>query len=144
MVARRRQWKHRLAIAERNDGNLPALEALLDEQPGSGLPELVDGRGCRGPVVRDDDSFSRGEAVELDHTGALRAGVIPRRRRIVEHRRPRRRNAGGEHHLFGEGLRGLDSRGRLHGPEAGNALLRHPVREALGQRRLRSDHDQVR
>src|SRR5205823_7925742 len=71
VVARGRQRKHHLAVAERDDRDLAASEALLDEQRRSGLPELVDRGGRRRAVVRDDDSLSRGEAVELDYTGSL-------------------------------------------------------------------------
>ena len=120
------------AVAEGKQGDLLALEQLLDHdraaERGSSLHARVDLLGG----AADEDALARGEAVGLDDT---RGGG--------NRERCRRPDAGRGHHLLGEALRALDA-GRLGpGPEDGDAVVAQLVGDAGDERALRPDHDEV-
>ena len=70
----------RLAVAEREQRHLGAVEVLLDDDPPAGR-----GMGqCRGTVLGDDDALAGGQAVGLDD--------VRRAERVQRLRPPRRRS----------------------------------------------------
>ena len=116
------------------------VEVLLDDHSSAGLGVCQRG----GAVGGDDDALARGQAVVLHHVGG--AELVQRCRGLVgagAQPGPRRRDAGGGHHVLGERLAALQPRRRLRRAEAGDPGRADGVGDAGDQRRLRTDDDEV-
>ena len=128
------------AVRDREEGDLRAVEVLLDHHPLAAL-----GVGERGGTIgRDDDALAGSEAVVLDHVGGTE--LVQRRRGLVRRgAQPGRGggHAGRCHHVLGERLGSLELRGGGRGAEAGDSPLGDGVRDPGDQRRLGTDDDQV-
>ena len=128
------------AVGDREEGDLGAVEELLDDHP------LAGGRvGERlVPVLGDHDALAGGEPVVLHDV--RRAERVERLRGLLGARADpghRGRHVGGGHHLLGERLGALEP-GRLGGrAEAGDPGRAHGVGDPGDQRRLRADDDEV-
>ena len=101
--------------------------------------------GDRGlAVVGHDDALASGQAVVLDDV--RRAELVERGLGLgagLADQGASGGDAGGCHHLLGEGLGALEPRGLAGRAEAGDAARPDGVGDALDERCLRSDDDQV-
>ncbi len=93
VVARRRERERGLAVAQREQRQLGALEELLDDDRDVAEALVLEHLGQRraGLVLAlgDHDALAGGEAVGLDHRGVARRSRPGRRRRCAPPRRPR-------------------------------------------------------
>ena len=139
-----------LAVAQREERQLVALQPLLDQHAPAGRAEALADEAVLHGVVGLGGRAAHGhalagrKAVGLDHDPALGLGDG----RVgggqgVAHHRARGRHARRLHDRLCERLRALDARGRGGGPEAGDAGVGHPVGEAGSERRLRPHDDEV-
>ena len=138
-----------LPSRQRDHARLRAGEPLLDDDPGgAGREEPVDRGDGLVRARRDDDALAGREAVGLDDdaataAGGLVAGVRRGRGRVVERRRAGHRDARRLGDLAAERLRALDPRRGGRGPEHEDPGVGERVRDAGGQRRLRTDDDEL-
>ncbi|MNS97440.1 hypothetical protein D3C72_1317720 [compost metagenome] len=139
-----------LAVAQGEQRAFLAVHELLDHHARSGRAEppaqhpLDLGLGVR-LVGADGHALARRQAVGLDDIGG---GIVVQRRLGLGHvlidAVARRRDAVTLQEGLGEGFRGFQLRRLGRRTKAGNARRVQPVGQALGQRRFRADHDQVR
>ena len=122
-----------LAVADREQRDLLALEQLLDQEVAAEL-----GCGAQAGVelvlrLADEDALSCCETVDLDHAGRSRDGEALRSR-----------HAGGLEHVLGKRLSSLRS---APPPSSGRTSATPPRRrvsdEPDDERSLRADDDQV-
>ena len=149
MVLRRGERDRGLAVAEREERRLLALQELLDHHFGAGLAQSaaehhVDGGLRLGDAGRDHDALAGGEPVGLDHDRrALGAHVSLRRRRRGEALIGRGRNVARLAQILGEALGAFELGGRLartEGLDPGGAEIIH---DAGAERRLGADDDEI-
>jgi hypothetical protein len=132
VVLGRRHRHGPLAVAQREQGKLLALEVLLDEHARVPEPPFHEHRLERGArlvlVGRDDHALARGQPVGLEDD---RIGVDRRQSLLhVAHERGGRRGySGGLHDLLRERLGPLEARGVGRRPEGGHARLAQRVDE---------------
>ena len=154
VVAGSRQGEGRDPVGEGDDARLRTAQPLLDHDPGSAVdggrrPEdLLDrGEGLAEPVA-DRDALAGGEAIGLDHDAVAArielGGECPRWAFRRECRAARHPHAGRLGNLVAERLGSLDPRGGGRRTERREPGRRQCVRDAGRERRLRSDHHQVR
>src|SRR6185503_1815037 len=120
----RREREHRLAVAEGHERELLALEELLDDNSGTGIPEdpaahdVVDGRGRVLDRGADEDALPAREPVRLDdERWADLAYPAERGLGLGEGSEPRRRDVLARQELLREGLRALEPGGCRARPE---------------------------
>ena len=146
VVARRRERQRGLAVADRQQRQLVAVEELLDHDGRVAEPALDEHRLQRLPRLRlvggDHDALAGGQPVGLDHRRVAGDRGHARRRPTSTTAYAAGRHARGGHHLLGERLRALQPRGRGARAEAGDAR-RARVGEPVDQRRLGADDDEV-
>src|SRR4051794_8284993 len=121
-----------VAVRECEERHLLALEQLLDDDVPAERARAHERRIRLLLRAADEDALARREAVGLDDAGCVG---------FVESRGGRDR--GRLQHLFGEGLRPFNARGRLARPEYGHARAPELVRDACDKRRLGADDDEV-
>src|SRR5581483_6833158 len=132
VVASGRERQRAAAVGEREDGQLLAVEQLLDDH----RPTERAGRGERGVDLflrrADEDALARRETVGLDDARGLWVGEARRggHTRSCED-------------LLREALRSLDPRSGGAGPERGDPRVAQLVGDARDERRLRPDDDEV-
>ncbi|GAA3228199.1 hypothetical protein GCM10020256_40270 [Streptomyces thermocoprophilus] len=130
----------RLAVGDGEQGDLRAVQELLDDDPLAGGGVRLGGL----QVVGDDDALAGGETVVLDDVRRAErvegGGGLLRGRTDVG---AGGGDAGGGHHVLGEGLGALQLRGLLGGPEHRDAGLAHGVGDSGDERGLRADDDQL-
>ena len=148
VVLRRRQRHRALAVAEREERQLLALEELLEDDLGLAEALLgeedVDRLARLALVLGDDHALARREHVRLQHGRVRRAREVRRRLLAVAEQDVRGgRHAALAHQLLRVRLRPLDPRGRLGGPERRDSGRGQVVDQARYQRRLGADHHQV-
>ena len=139
-----------LAVDEREQARLFALEELLDHHVGPGVAELA----CDHALVdrgerfrdrhRDDDALPGREPVGLDHDRrALRLHIGARRRGIGEAPVARGRDVKPRAEVFHEALRAFEPRRRRRGAEGLDARFLEPVGEAGHKGALGPDDDEI-
>ncbi len=145
-VARGGERERRLAVAQRQHGQLVAVEERLDEHGMLAEAPLDQHRLQRRPrlllVGGDHHALAGGQAVRLDD----RRVAVDGRHAVfdgLDHRVGGGRDARGDHDLLRERLRTLQLRGGGARPEAGEAPRGAGVGQARHQRRLGAGHDQV-
>ena len=137
VLRRRRAATASLAVADREDRELRALEQLLDVERLAERLRRAQRRVELGLRAADPDALAGGEPVGLDDA-----------RRPRDRERPRGRNAGRLHHVLRERLRALDPRRRrararrrrCRGGAARRRARRRaapPARRRRGRRRAR-------
>jgi hypothetical protein len=117
-------------IADREDGELLALEQLLDEERPA--VDDLEGRVELLLAAADEHTLASRQPVRLDDTRRPRDGEGLRRG-----------HSGLDHQLLGEALRALDPGGGGARPEYGEPAAAQAVGDAADERRLRPDHDQI-
>ena len=128
------------AVADDEEGELRAVEELLDDHPLA--PRRV-GEGLVA-VVGDDDALAGGQGVVLDDV--RRPEGVEGGCRLVRRRagaRARGRHPCRRHDLLGEGLGALEPGGRARRSEARDARVADRVRDPSDERRLGAHHDEV-
>ena len=102
------------------------------------------GRFRLGQRHRDHDALARGKPIRLDHDRrAMLAHIGKRIGCVVETAISAGRNVEFGAERLGEALRSLEPRRLLAGPERLDAGAREIIDNAGGERRFRSDHDQI-
>ena len=133
-----------LPVAEDEEGDLGAVEIVLDDDPVGDL-EAGGGVGQRLMAVGgDDDAFAGGQAIGLDHVRGTEFGQG--RGRLVDgvgDHRAGGGHPGGLHDLLREGLRPLEHRGVGAGAEDRERRLPQGVGDPGDQRSLGPDDDEV-
>ena len=150
MILRRNHRADRLAVGERENGNLLARHEFLNDDAAArcaecfALHDLVDGDKRFLLGHGDDDALARRESVRLDDDGrTLGFDVGACGGGIRKHFVLRRRDAVLLHEVFGKCLRTLNLRRELRGAECLDSLRRQCVDEAARKRRLRADDDEI-
>ena len=149
VVLRGDQRDRGLAVAEREERRLLAVEEFLDHHLGAGVAQAaaehhVDRRFRLGHGLRHHHALAGGKAVGLDHDRrALGAHIGLGRRRRREPLVGGGRNAVVAAEVLGEPLGGLELGRRPARPERLDPGRREGVDDALAHRPLRPDHDQV-
>ena len=152
LVVLRRRKKHGvLAIHEREDRTLLAVQELLDQHFRAGRAKLVPDEHVVNRVFRllgrfrDDHALPCREAVGLDHDWK------PKRRkrrlggrRVGEHLGLAGRNSRRVHYFLRKALRALHARTGGNRPERGNAYLLERINESLHERCLGTDDNEIR
>ncbi len=143
-VLRRGQRNRALPVAEDEEGDLGAVEVVLDDDP---IGDLEAGGGVGQRLVAvggDDDALAGGQTIGLDDVrgtelgqGGFRLGGG------VGDDRPCRGHAGGLHHLLRERLRTLEVSGLGAGAEDRERGFAQSVGDTGDERGLRSDDDEV-
>jgi hypothetical protein len=148
VVLRRRERDGTLAVAERQERDLFAVEELLDDDLRRAEAAVVEEhRECSARLdlaLADDHALARREHVRLedDRVGA-RDEVALALHAAPEDDMACRRNAHVLHQLLRERLGALEVRGRGSRAEPGDAGLSQRVDHARHERGLRTDHDEV-
>ena len=147
VVLRRRQNLDLLPVREGEDGELLALEKLLDHDLAARVAQPAFGehrpRGRRRLVPRrtDHGALAAGEPRGLDDEGHGVAGDVGERGRELGEALARRGgDAGAAHHVLGERFGRFEPRGRLRGSEDRPARRAQAIDEARGEGRL-GTHD---
>src|SRR5437867_1808279 len=147
VVLRRRQNLDLLPVREGEDGELLALQKLLDYDLAARVPQPAFGEhgpgGCRRLVPRrtDHGALAAGESRGLDDERHGVAGDVGEGGSGLGDALARRgRHAGGAQYGFGQGLGGGQPRGRLRGPERRPARRAQAIDEARGEGSL-GPHD---
>ena len=148
VVLRRRERHRTLAVAEREQRELLALEELLQDHLGLAeallTEEHVDGVAGLALVLGDDHALAGREHVGLQHGGIRGAGEVRRRLlAVAEHHVRGGGHAAVAHQLLGVCLRALDARRRAGRPEGGDAGGAQGVNEACHERRLGAHDDEI-
>jgi hypothetical protein len=146
VVLRRRHRHGPLAVAQREQGELLALEVLLDEH--ARVAEAPFHEHCleRGtglvPAGRDDDALARGQPVGLedDRVSVDRGQPVLH---VAHEGGGRGGHPGGLHDLLGERLGSLEARGGGRRAEGRHPRLAQCVDEPGHERRLRPHDDEV-
>ena len=149
VVLRRRQRQRGLAVAEREERSLFAVEKFFNDKLGSRLAQIaaedhVDRAFRLGERLRDHDALAGGEPVGLDDNwraaGAhISFGLIRGPKALVG----RRRYAVGPAQILGETFGAFEPRGgaaRSEGFDAGGFQI---VDDARAQRPFRSDDHEI-
>ena len=148
VVLRGRERHGALAVAERQQRELLALEELLQHHLGLAeallAEEHVDRLARLALVLGDDHSLARREHVRLQHRGIRRArevggGLVA----VAEHHVRGGGHAAVAHQLLRVGLRALDPRGGPGRSERADARRAQRVHEAGHERRLGPHHHEV-
>ena len=127
-----RQRRRARTVAQREHGDLLALEQLLDHDR---VAERLGGTQRRVElllVAADENPFARRQPVGLDHAG----GAGHRQRFRV-------RDAGRAHHILGEGLRSFDPRRLRTRAEDGHSEMSQLVGDPADEGRLWADDDEI-
>ncbi len=149
VVLRRSERDGVLAVAQREERRLFALQELLDDNLGSRSPHAAAEhhvhRGFRlGERHRDDDALSGREPVRLDDDRrTLLAHVVHRGLDIAEALISAGRNVVRAAQVLGETLGALELRRVFRRPERLEARGFEIVHDPRHQRRFGSDHDEV-
>ncbi len=149
MVLRCADGQALFAIDEDEIAGLFAIHEFLDHDLGASGPEFtakhVVNRGQGGVQIhRDDHAFASGQAVGLDHDGrALFADIGLGGVSIGEMRIACGGRVGGVANLFGEGFRGLQSRGLFRGAKDAETRIAQIIRDASGQGGLGADDHEI-
>ena len=148
VVLRGRQGHRALPVAERQERELLALEELLEDDLGLAEALLgeedVDRLARLAFVLGDDHALARRQHVRLQHGRVRRACKVRRRLLAVAEQDVRGgRHAALAHQLLRVGLRPLDPRRRLGGPEGRDSGGAQVVDQARDQRRLGADDHEV-
>ena len=144
-----RQDDDALTIRQRQHGQLFALEKVLDHELLAGVAERAgEHRAGDGGRVRarlaDDGALAGGEARGLhDERLGVAADVVERRRELDEARARRGGDACPAHHFFRVCLGRLELRCGGRRAEHRALLFTQAVRQAGGERRLRTDDGDV-
>ena len=135
-----------LAVAEREQGELVAVEELLhddgDVAEAALDQHLVQRRAGLALVRGDHDALAGREPVRLDD-GRVAGDRGHARLDVLDERVRGGGDAGRGHDLLGVGLRALEPRGGGDGAEAADAGGEQGVGEPVDERRLRPDDDEV-
>ena len=153
MVAGGREGDGAHAVTQRDDADLRSVQALLDEHeatrvvPVQGMEHLAGGLDRCRPRAEHRDALARRQAVLLDDEPGTRPDVpLDRGSRGLQRLAPLdagHRDAGARRDLVAERLARLDPRGRRRGAEGGDPGGLQGVDDAGGQRRLRTDDDEL-
>ena len=140
----------RVAVAHGQDRQLRAGHALLDDDGAAGVAEARAGELRLHVVlglderVADEHALAGGEAVGLhDPRPRQRPQELERRLDLGERAVAGGRHAGGGHDLLHPRLRPLEPGAVGAGAVHGHARGPQPVGQAVDERRLRADHDEV-
>ena len=151
MVLGRQHGQHRRAVGDGEERELLALHELLHQHLAPRRAETVvlehrvDGGVGVGDRLAHDHSLTRREPRRLDHhrRAEVARGAL-RRRRVDAANRARGRHSRLAHERLRERLRRLDARRAARGPEHRDAGGAQRVREPCRERRLGTDHDELR
>ncbi len=138
-----RERQHVVPVTQQEEGDLLAVEKLLDEN--ASLAEPV-GRvsESRVPIRGDQHALAGGQAIGLDHVGCTI--FVDRGDGFVERSCPNgaaRRHPCLVHDALGEGLASLERRRGLSGAEDGDTALAQLVRDARDEWCFRPDDDEL-
>ena len=149
-VLGRGQGGQPLAVAQHQEGTLGAGEPFFDDDPLAGLAEAVARQLGRhiglglGQRVGDQHALAGGQSVRLDHPRPVEgAQELDGRCHLGEGTEPGRGDAGLGQQLLHERLRPLDPGPVRAGSEDQLALGPQPVGQAVDQRHLGTDDEEV-